>query len=55
MRYELSQTAVSTEPITQSVLQCLARLQQKRQLDDDAHDLQQKENAPAQCGNRAGT
>ena len=38
MRYEFSQTAVSTEQTAQTVLQCLARLPQKRPLDDDAHD-----------------
>ncbi len=38
MRYEFTQTAVPTEHITQSALQSLGRLQQKRQLDDSAHD-----------------
>ncbi len=38
MRYELTQTASTTQQITQSVLQCLGRLQQKRQLDEAAHD-----------------
>jgi hypothetical protein len=38
MRYEFTPTAVTTEQITRSVLQCLGRLQQQSQLDDDAHD-----------------
>ena len=38
MRYEFTHTAATTEQITQSVLQSLGRLQQKRQLDDAAHD-----------------
>ena len=54
MRYEFTQTATTSQQISQSVAQCLGRLQQKRELDDDAHDLPQKENAPARCVDRAG-
>lgn len=38
MRYEFTQTATTTQKTTQSVIQCLGRLQKKRQLDDSAHD-----------------
>lgn len=38
MPYEFTQTATTTQQVTQSVLQSLGRLQQKRQLDDTAHD-----------------
>jgi hypothetical protein len=38
MRYGFTQTTVTTEQITQSIVQCLGRLLQKRQLDDAAHD-----------------
>ncbi len=38
MRYEFTQADVTTEQVNQSVIQCLDRLQQKRQLDDAVHD-----------------
>ena len=38
MRYGFTQTAVTTQQIDQTVIQSLGRLQQKRQLDDTAHD-----------------
>ncbi len=38
MSIAFTQTADSTQRVTQSVLRCLGRLQQKRQLDEAAHD-----------------
>jgi len=38
MKYEFSTGAATTQQIAQAVIQCLGRLQQKRQLDDAAHD-----------------
>ncbi len=38
MKYEFLSNAATTEQIAQAVTQCLGRLQQKRQLDDAAHD-----------------
>jgi len=38
MSIAFTQTADTTQQVTKSVIQCLGRLQQKRQLDEAAHD-----------------